>query len=121
MYDNCFCFIQGTKRDNVDKEDGNKSKKSKRLVFTRRMREELKNGDWLNDEHMSFAHQLIEQQFPDFSGMQLTLLSETYGFSPISRTQKCIQIHFVNNNHWVTSSFMGGDTDVSLYDSQYSG
>ena len=38
MYDNCFCFIQGTKRDNVDKEDGNKSKKSKRLVFTRKMR-----------------------------------------------------------------------------------
>ncbi|KAL5488705.1 hypothetical protein EMCRGX_G017686 [Ephydatia muelleri] len=60
---------------------------------------------------MNAASKFISQQFPAVHGMQNTHLSQTGGFVPIM--DNSVQIHFVNENHWVVSSFLDGV--ISLY------
>ena len=76
----------------------------------------------VEDVHIYLAQQLIQRQFPSIGGLQSTLLRQNDGFIPVRRTQKYLQIHHVTGNHWVTTSFQGGEDDeVSLYDSKFSG
>lgn len=43
----------------------------------------LKNGDWLSDDHVYLAQELIRKQFPHVQGLQSTLLCQNDGFVPI--------------------------------------
>ena len=43
----------------------------------------LKNGDWLSDEHIQLAQELLRKQFPDLDGLQSSLLCQNEGFIPI--------------------------------------
>ena len=90
------------------------------------MRNVLKSGEWLDDDHMFLAQQLLQIQFPNIGGLQSTLLSQCNGFAHVNRTQMSIQIHHVSGNHWVTTVTSSHDQPgeyekVSLYDSKYSG
>jgi hypothetical protein len=71
------------------------------------------SGGWLSDKHMHAAQLLLRKQFPHISGLQSTLLCQSYGFSAVS--SDAVQIHFTGSQHWVTSTCFGGN--VQLYDS----
>ena len=71
----------------------------------------------LNDEHVTFAQNLLQQQFPILNGLQTPLLSQNNGFCPV--TDESIQIHHTGQLHWVTSCSIGGD--IQLYDSRFKG
>lgn len=43
----------------------------------------LKNGDWLSDEHIQLAQELLRKQFPHLDGLQSSLLCQNDGFIPI--------------------------------------
>ena len=71
----------------------------------------------LNDEHITFAQNLLQQQFPILNGLQTPLLSQNNGFCLV--TDESIQIHHMGQFHWVTSCSIGGD--IQLYDSRFKG
>ena len=71
----------------------------------------------LNDEHITFAQNLLQQQFPILNGLQTPLMSQNNGFWPV--TDESIQIHHTGQFHWVTSCSIGGD--IQLYDSRFKG
>ena len=54
-----------------------------KLTLAREMARALKNGDWLSDEHIYLAQELIRKQFPNIQGLQSTLLCQNDGFVPI--------------------------------------
>lgn len=90
------------------------AKKTKKFpIFTRKMREDLRRGQQLTDEHVNLAQSLLKEQFPHLGGFQNSLLSQNYGFIPQDR--ESIQIHFVGGNHWCVSASIGDE--VTLYDS----
>jgi len=81
------------------------------------MKDILNNGEWLTDEHVVLSQELLRNQFPHINGLQSPLLSENDGFSPVAN--EAIQIHYVNGDHWVTSTSIG--QEVAVYDSKFSG
>ena len=64
------------------------------------MKKEILDGDWLSDQHMFYAQELLQMQFPMFDGWQSTLLAQANAFIPVR--MDAIQIH-ITNSHWVTS------------------
>lgn len=83
-------------------------------VFTRIMRQNISSGQWLGDEHMKLAQNLLKEEYPHLSGFQSTLLSQNNGFYPVQG-----EIHHIDDNHWVTSSSIGNE--VAIYDSKFVG
>ena len=53
------------------------------------MARDLKNGDWLGDDHVYLAQELIRKQFPHIDGLQSTLLCQNDGFIPIQAEGMC--------------------------------
>jgi len=49
------------------------------------------DGDMLTDEHVSFAQNLLQEQFPSLDGLQSPLLRQTNAFSPV--IAESVQIH----------------------------
>ena len=47
------------------------------------MARSLKNGDWLGDDHIYLAQELLRKQFPLIDGLQSSLLCQNDGFVPI--------------------------------------
>ena len=45
----------------------------------------LKNGGWLDDQHIQLAQDLLREQFPTIDGLQSTLLGQNDGFIPVQR------------------------------------
>ena len=86
-------------------------------VFTRKMKEKLTSGQWLEDDHIKLAQDLLKDEHPNLDGFQSTLLSQNNGFRPVRGD--ALQIHHINNNHWVTSSSIGNE--VVVYDSRFAG
>ena len=80
------------------------------------MRNTLKTGQQLTDEHVDLAQQLLKKQFPHIDGLQTTLLVQNDGFVPVQH--ESIQIHHIPG-HWVTSSSLG--LEVAVYDSKFGG
>ena len=64
------------------------------------MKKEILDGDWLSDQHMFYAQELLRMQFPMFDGWQSTLLAQANAYIPVR--MDAIQIH-MTNSHWVTS------------------
>ena len=83
------------------------------------MREELKAGLWLTDEHIGLAQELLEKDYPQISGFQCTLLSQNDGFVPVKSDSDALQFHHTNGNHWVLSTTIGGE--VTVVDSNWQG
>ena len=75
------------------------------------------DGDMLTDEHISFAQNVLQEQFPTLDGLQLPLLSQTNAFSPV--IAESVQIHHTGSCHWVTSTSIG--CEVHVYDSKFKG
>ena len=80
------------KRKRATQEDMNSKKKRVRgrnhskvpkRKCTQEMKEILKNGEWLTDEHILLSQELLSIQFPQIDGLQLPLLAENDGFSPV--------------------------------------
>ena len=53
------------------------------LTCTRAMTKTLQNGDWLTDDHIRLAQNLLRNQFPGIDDLQSPLLSQNDGFVPV--------------------------------------
>ena len=73
------------------------------------------DGDMLTDEHISFAQNVLQEQFPTLDCLQSPLLSQTNAFSPV--IAESVQIHHTGSCHWVTSTSIG--REVHVYDSKF--
>ena len=76
------------------------------------MKKQVVGGEWLTDDHMFYAQELLRMQFPTIDGWQSTLLAQNNGYFPAK--MDAIQIHIVSDSHWVTSARLGGT--VTLFD-----
>ena len=76
------------------------------------MKKQMVGVDWLTDEHMFYAQELLRMPFPTIDGWQSTLLAQNNGFLPAK--MDAIQIHIVSDSHWVTSARLGGT--ITLFD-----
>ena len=103
------------------------------------MEKTLKNGEWLSDDHIELAQEVLKKQFPHVDGLQSPLLAQNDGFVPVEgEGNYCtlrlfiviifiyipvnlegIQIHHINGNHWITSCSFG--REVTVYDSTFVG
>ena len=70
------------------------------------MKKQIVGGDWLTDEYMFCAQELLRMQFPTMDGWQSTLLAQNNGFLPAK--MDAIQILIVLDSHWVMSARLGG-------------
>eukprot|EP00731_Ephydatia_muelleri_P018182 Em0011g222a len=84
----------------------------RKCPFTRKMKKQVVGGEWLTDDHMFYAQELLRMQFPTIDGWQSTLLAQNNGYLPAK--MDAIQIHIVSDSHWVTSARLGGT--VTLFD-----
>ena len=87
------------------------------MSTTKKMKSILKSGEWLTDEHISFAQDILKKQFPGIDGFQSPLLAQNDSFSV--EKNKSIQIHHIAGNHWVTSCSF--NQEVAVYDSKFTG
>ena len=90
-----------------------------RIHLTNSNRAIITSHKKLNDNHINVAQKILSLQFPQIKGFQDTLLSQTNMFTPIASQAKCIQVHHVRDNHWITSCSTGDCVEVfdSIYDS----
>ena len=80
-------------------------------------KKQVVGGEWLTDDHMFYAQELLRMQFPTIDGWQSTLLAQNNGYLPAK--MDTIQIHIVSDSHWVTSARLGGT--VTLFDCRKAG
>ncbi|XP_078695173.1 uncharacterized protein LOC144924097 [Branchiostoma floridae x Branchiostoma belcheri] len=82
--------------------------------LTEREKESLQQGEWLSDQHINFAQDLLKNEYPHLAhGFGDTLLlAHEHHSAPA--TSECIQIHHAER-HWVLSTTIGGT--VTVYDS----
>jgi len=72
---------------------------------------------WLDDEHISAAQDLLQQQHPNVSGLQSSTLQYTRTFD-VHKDKPFVQCLHENRNHWITVSTVGCSTGVvQVYDS----
>ena len=67
---------------------------------------------WLDDDHISAAQDLLQQQHPNVSGLQSSTLQYTRTFD-----ETFVRCLHENRNHWITVSTVGYSTAVvQVYD-----
>eukprot|EP00731_Ephydatia_muelleri_P022317 Em0014g908a len=72
---------------------------------------------WLDDEHISAAQDLLQQQHPNVSDLQSSTLQYTRTFD-VHKDKPFVQRLHENRNHWITVSTVGCSTGVvQVYDS----
>ncbi len=79
-------------------------------------RECIIRGDWLNDNIIRAAQELLQKAFPNIKGLQPPIIGEVLAFA----TQKgqFIQILNVMNTHWImTTSISCQKSEVCVFDS----
>ena len=75
---------------------------------------EIDSGNWLGDNHINFAQNIIKSQF-NIQGLQNTLLQK----SSVPSANE-LQIAHTWGNHWtVTSTILSFPGTVTVYDSLY--
>ena len=93
------------------------SNKKLPLVFDTAVLEDP-NG-WLDDEHITAAQHLLQEQHPDVAGLQSTSLQYTRTFE-VHRDHPFIQCLHENGNHWITVSTVGCSSGVvQVFDSSH--
>lgn len=79
-------------------------------------REIIEDGDWLSDNIIFAAEQLLRQQYPQISGLQDPSL-QMIQLLPVMGTKEFIQILHSGSNHWITISTVGcTSATVNVYD-----
>lgn len=74
-------------------------------------------GEWLNDNLISAAQQLIKKEYPYINGLQNPILQRSMTFE-IMESKAFVQCLNLLNNHWLTISTLGCPPDtVRVYDS----
>ena len=89
------------------------------------MEKTLKGSGRLSDEHIDLAQEILKDQFPHIDGFQSPLLAQNHGFIPVPGEGKHffvnylegIQLHHIDDNHWVTSCSIG--REVAVHDSRF--
>ena len=65
----------------------------------------LKNGGWLDNDHIYLTQELLRKQFPLIDGLQSSLLCQNDGFVPIQGEgmykYSTIQLHITTLQHYV--------------------
>jgi hypothetical protein len=78
----------------------------------------LSPDEWLTDEIITAAQELMHQHFPNMKGFQPPPLQKVYGFDV--HREEFVQIIHVKGNHWCVVSTVGCEPGiVNLYDSLY--
>ena len=76
----------------------------------------LTAGDELTDMHIDFAQAILKKQFPELSGLHLTLLIPRYSIT----SSPALQILHCRGNHWCVVTSIGCCAgQVKVYDSLY--
>ncbi|XP_038069265.1 uncharacterized protein LOC119738441 [Patiria miniata] len=70
----------------------------------------LTDGEWLTDNHIVAAQQLLHRQFPALEGLQEPVLGNVLQFKPI--VSDGIQVIQNGSNHWVTLRKLGEKVKV---------
>ena len=85
-----------------------------KISLSKSQRQEIERGDWLDDNHINFAQNLIKVQF-NIEGLQSTLLQK-----PCRPTVNRLQIVHTRGNHWiVASTIFSSPGVVTVYDTLY--
>ena len=80
-------------------------------------KQELANGNKLNDRHINYAQKLLHNQFPKVGGLGHTLLQNR---RPTKKIQWGLQIIYDRGDHWVVASNIDcDDNNLQVYDSVY--
>ena len=88
------------------------------IVLSTSDKQNILNGDMLNDLFIECAQQLLKKQFPTVTGLQSTLYQSKTRDIPTQN--QCVQIIHSGGNHWIVASnslSVGGV--VKVYDSVY--
>ena len=74
------------------------------------------DGKMLQDQHINFAQRLINQQFPNINGLQLSVMQD----KPFKgSTRNALQIIHVRENHWIVAVSHKAKA-IHVYDSAFS-
>jgi len=75
------------------------------------MREILKKGYMLTDEHIHLARETVSYPVPPIRLLPIFIdVTNLDGFSPVRN--ESIQIHHVDRNHWVVSTSIGQTVSI---------
>uniref|UniRef100_A0A1X7V148 Ubiquitin-like protease family profile domain-containing protein n=1 Tax=Amphimedon queenslandica TaxID=400682 RepID=A0A1X7V148_AMPQE len=80
-------------------------------------KQNIESGGWISDAVINTAQKLLQNQFPQYNGLQSTLLAQKAHIEVI--LGKAIQILHINRNHWVCVAVNDNKDVISLYDSLY--
>ena len=86
-------------------------------VLLQKDKEEVCNGDWLNDKHINYVQLMLKSQFPSNDGWKCPLLLNGYMNTKI---QHGVQIIYRLGNHWIVASNLKCHSkNVQVNDSLY--
>ena len=78
-------------------------------------RDVIATGEWLNDKHLHVAQYLLQQQYPNISGLQDPILQVTNSFY-VQGHREFVQC--LRSSHWITVSTVGlSPNTVEVFDS----
>ena len=92
---------RGIKRKRKRDANGPAAKKKFHREDTKSLIDTILADEFLGDEHMTIAHELLHAQYPHLGGLQPTIFSQNNGFCPVKSTVDSIQIHYTGHSHWV--------------------
>ena len=84
----------------------------------------LDDSEWLNDNHIACAQNLLKELLPEFCGLESMIKQQARALKPL--LLQGLQILHIDGNHWVSASTVNFPheadivADVVLYDSMYS-
>ena len=67
----------------------------------------LQTSQWLNDNIINAAQQLLKQTFANMEGQMSPQLGKNMKFKRISTCSRYLQVLHVNGNHWICVSNIG--------------
>ena len=80
-------------------------------------RDVIATGEWLNDKHLHAAQYLLQQQYPNISGLQDPILQVTNSFY-VQGHREFVQCLHLRSSHWITVSTVGlSPNTVEVFDS----
>ena len=86
------------------------------IHLTKRHKEILLYGDWLDDDIINATQFMLKQQHPEVGGLQSTTLSEKFAMEP--QSGEFVQVLLINKNHWITISTIGCKrSSINVFDS----
>ena len=88
----------------------------KDITLTENDKKAIIDGKMLQDQHIDYAHRLINQQFPNINGLQSSLMQD----KPFKgSTKNALQIIHIRGNHWIVAASHKAKV-VRVYDSAFS-